>query len=454
MPTMKEVFSFLRSNAYVDRDSFYPLTKVLTQEDKDKLSSMGYNPGYTVSEWPYQLPIDKIYYGKHLVPNTYYYDWDSGVIPIILRLDIYGRQHIFRDESVFCNQILSFVEELKNPTSKLVHTYLVAQDDGLRSLLLAEYVRRSESSPELFDLFLSLYTVTDYGAGVYGVELIEKLASGRSEKQIRDIQVVLSDYGDEFTVYRGESDDSTSYQRAFSWSVNINAAYFFACRRGDLDRAKIVCAKVRKKDVVALNFNTREEEVIVVPGVPYDITEELLIGPNANVMVRFPYFDTYYKGRDLIQNLYGDEKSDHDRLHSMRVLFLALSIIHVGKIKLNNKELWQLVNAIAFHDVGRANDEVDEGHGRFSREIYERNGEGDPDVGFLIEYHCKEDCLAEDYLHGKKERILLLYRILKDADALDRVRFDSYSLDVKQLRIPISHRLVPLAMAAVDEIKP
>ena len=49
--------------------------------------------------------------------------------------------------------------------------------------------------------------------------------------------------------------------------------------------------------------------------------------------------------------------------------------------------------------------------------------------------------------------VLFLYQILKDADALDRVRFGIYALDVNQLRLHISHKLAPLAVAAVTGIK-
>lgn len=47
----------------------------------------------------------------------------------------------------------------------------------------------------------------------------------------------------------------------------------------------------------------------------------------------------------------------------------------------------------------------------------------------------------------------MLYQILKDADALDRVRFGISTLDVSYLRLPISHKLVPLAVAAVTGIR-
>lgn len=103
---------------------------------------------------------------------------------------------------------------------------------------------------------------------------------------------------------------------------------------------------------------------------------------------------------------------------------------------------------------------MDDSHGKASREIYENNASSSaaPAVCFLIEYHCLDDKLAEEYLKVSdvirpKKRTWLLYQILKDADALDRVRLGIYDLDVNQLRLPISHKLVPLAVVAVTGIK-
>ena len=76
------VSDILLKNGTARLEDFYPLTKVKTASDKEALLSQGYHPGYTVSEWPYALPADKIYYSKHLTPSTYYYDPDNEVIPI------------------------------------------------------------------------------------------------------------------------------------------------------------------------------------------------------------------------------------------------------------------------------------------------------------------------------------------------------------------------------------
>lgn len=455
----------LFKNGTARLEDFYPLTKVITESNKKELLDRGYNPGYTVSEWPYSLPVDKIYYSKHLIPSTYYYDPDNEVIPIAICLNIYGTERISTpaDADEFCNHILDLVQSLRHPDKRKLSVYLFNQDDGIRSQLLAEYIRRSAPSPELYDLFLSLYEITDYSANVYDAALLQKLSSGRSEEQIKTISNSLADYPEELTIYRGESDRSTSYEKALSWSLDINTAFFFACRHGDKNHARIIKAKADKKDVIALDLENREKEIIVMPNTVYQVTDEHLIGPDAALEIKSRYLDEYGKGIHMLRWLYGHyqkNSSDHDQLHSARVLFLALVILQFGKVKLNQTELQQLLTAIVFHDIGRCNEDVDDNHGKISRMIYEKmEGKNiDPTVSFLIQYHCLDDQLADKYLRTtnvirEKERTRLLYQILKDADALDRVRFGSYDLDVKQLRLSISHKLVPLALAAVTGIQ-
>lgn len=300
-------------------------------------------------------------------------------------------------------------------------------------------------------------------ADVYDADLLRKLASSRSSEQLHTINEALAAYPKEITIYRGEAEGSTNYRKAISWSLDINTAFFFACRQGDQNHARIVQGKIHREDVLALNLDSREKEVLAIPGTPYDVTTERLIGPDSPLIMPFRHLDEYRKGVEQIQRLYKLHQrggTGHDKLHTARVLFLALAVIQAGKIRLSRVELSHLSNAIVFHDIGRKNDRVDNGHGKVSREIYEKTARSsaDPAVCFLIEYHCLDDKLAEEYLKTTdtiraKKRTWLLYQILKDADALDRVRFGIYDLDVNQLRLPISHKLVPLAVTTVAGIK-
>ena len=268
------VSDILLENGTARLEDFYPLTKVKTASDKKKLLSQGYNPGYTVSEWPYALPVNKIYYSKHLIPSTYYYDPDNEAIPIALCLNIYGTERIpiIPDSDQFCEYILDFAASLQNPDKDKIFSYLYNQDDGICSQLLAEYIRRNDPSPELYDLFLRLYTIIDYSAGMYDADLLRKLTSGQSGKQIHTSDDALAAYPQELTVYRGEAEGSTDYRKAISWSLDINTAFFFACRQGDQNHARIIRAKIHRKDILALNLDSREKEVLAIPGTPYDVT--------------------------------------------------------------------------------------------------------------------------------------------------------------------------------------
>ena len=172
----------------------------------------------------------------------------------------------------FCKYILDFAASLQNPDKDKIFSYLYNQDDGICSQLLAEYIRRNDPSPELYDLFLRLYTIIDYSAGMYDADLLRKLTSGQSGKQIHTSDDALAAYPQELTVYRGEAEGSTDYRKAISWSLDINTAFFFACRQGDQNHARIIRAKIHRKDILALNLDSREKEVLAIPGTPYDVT--------------------------------------------------------------------------------------------------------------------------------------------------------------------------------------
>ena len=302
--------------------------------------------------------------------------------------------------------------------------------------------------------------MNDYGAGRYHPDTIRKLFSGRSAGQKQTVVDALADYPDVVPVYRGEAEGSTSYRNAFSWSLDINTAFFFACRHGDKNHARIIRAKTCKKDILAVSLDSREMEIFLLPDSVFDASMEKLIGPDSTLVMPPKYADVYAAGRRDIQRLYRSRrkemKSGHDMIHSARVLFLACAIVQAGKLKLTVAELKQLSQAIVYHDIGRQNDTEDDGHGLASRQIYEES-RYDAITAFLIEFHCRNDEDAYRHLLASsikaKQRAWLLYQILKDADALDRVRFGIYALDVNYLRLPISHKLVPLAVAAVTGIQ-
>jgi len=175
----------------------------------------------------------------------------------------------------------------------------------------------------------------------------------------------------------------------------------------------------------------------------------------SNIM---PVYQCYRQRIAELDEEYGrGDEAGHDAEHTLRVLFDALLLIQTQKIKLTQEETCQLCDAIIYHDIGRTNDDVDDNHGKASRDIYAADGTAEnPGTGFRIEYHCLDDAVARRDLEAlslpNADRIWLLYTILKDADALDRVRFGLRYLNPKYLRNDTAHKILPVAQLCLGQL--
>lgn len=108
------------------------------------------------------------------------------------------------------------------------------------------------------------------------------------------------------------------------------------------------------------------------------------------------------------------------------------------------------LDSIIYHDIGRVNDIDDEMHGYnatkklgFLENNY--NIEDFNTIKFVIESHSLDDNkdyeILKKYDIIKENRALRILKIIKDADALDRVREYPY-LNIKYLRTDSSKKLV------------
>lgn len=147
-----------------------------------------------------------------------------------------------------------------------------------------------------------------------------------------------------------------------------------------------------------------------------------------------------------------EKSACHARDHCARVLLFALKIAE--KLALPKEERDILSTAAVFHDCCRFNDDKDVGHGQRAADKYravarELGLTFDERVYFIMAYHDRHDAEGEaairEHFEGKADEVLLLYRIFKDADALDRFRFGPYELDERYLRIPASRELIEFA---------
>ena len=261
---------------------------------------------------------------------------------------------------------------------------------------------------------------------------------------------------DRITVYRGGNTESTPYDKAYAWTVDINIAYSYAISRGN-GPGYLASGVIDRSDIIDISRNIYDMGIFVDPGCVKDVEcieiygSSFLSEHKADVMPIYDEYSRKIRGLEFAADLGG-----HDAAHECRVLFLALLIADLLKLDLSDKKILAL--SAMYHDSGRTNEAVDDDHGRYGRKVYESSvSRPDPIVSFICEYHCLNDMHASQVINSdpllsrERDRVGLLYAIFKDADALDRVRFGVYGLDLNYLRIGVSRQLGLVARLLLEQ---
>lgn len=448
-------------------DTMLPLTAVKTSADIERYYKEGYNVGMTASDFAKKyprLPIERIYAAHNMLAPLYYCELDNPIVPIVFSLNIYGGKRLAMNgelDEKFQQKLLDTAEKISSGNIPFIRSYFFSLEDCLRVSVLSKYIELSNPGEDLYVLFLDLYRTSDFGFSSLSENGLQKVFAGKSQKQKQDTEKKLSSLPDVVTIYRGEGSKSTPYEKSFSWTTSYKAACFFACRIPSLENSRIITAHVSKCDIIEYFPNDEEKEVLVPPAAVKDRKVDTLYGINAltdEIQAFYPLYQRYRSRISTLYDAYGRANDEeHDAEHTLRVLFDALLLVQVQGIALTKKESHQLCDAILYHDIGRINDEVDDSHGAKSKDIYDAAPECNSATAFLIEYHCLDDRKAFADLKASnirnKERVWLLYTILKDADALDRVRFGMRAVDPKYFRNEMAHKLLPTAQSCVGQLK-
>lgn len=281
--------------------------------------------------------------------------------------------------------------------------------------------------------------------------------------------------GDTVTVYRGQASQSTPYQQACSWTTDINKAYFFASWRSAED-SRILTGTVRKDRILDYITDRNEKEILVLPGsvekvrsrqcASWEIFQKVAAADMFSRSYTFPEESLARNIMAELDRVYAEAGADdHDKNHSLRVALLAnyiyrvdilLPLTHRSKegFKRAGGILVELSTAIIYHDTGRKDNTANTEHGAAGYEKYRLDHGENNIIRFLTTYHCRPDKAARAFWKREFAKdtdadcIWKAFCILKDADALDRVRFGNLSrdyLDVNTLRTETAKSLVPVA---------
>lgn len=141
----------------------------------------------------------------------------------------------------------------------------------------------------------------------------------------------------------------------------------------------------------------------------------------------------------------------HGKGHCARVLLYALLISR--DMGMPSDWVEALCQACVFHDSRRQDDWYDVGHGDRAAEYYreycaEKGMRFDERAYIAMRFHDRDDADGVRFMEGSghaDDTDVLLFKVLKDADGLDRFRLGPDQLDPSFLRTDESKALIPLS---------
>lgn len=180
-------------------------------------------------------------------------------------------------------------------------------------------------------------------------------------------------------------------------------------------------------------------------------TQTLHLKDIVKIAKKSPHFDLFVNEFNNLNSSVIYKSHIHGMGHIERTTFLAFVLGVLSKLDKENLKL--LLKCAMYHDTGRVDDSVDCLHGMRSANIIKAHNLVESEhlnlVMAAVEGHSMNDSdfnnIAKKYGVENNPQCVQLYKLLKDADALDRCRLPSASLDIKYLRTEQAKQLVMAA---------
>ena len=425
-----------------------PITNVQTNKDVEKNTEDGYSvvPIEKIKETIPDLSEENIAYlcySKCAINGLFYYDKERAILfetPIYVSNDCVQCIKPYKEETI--NEI---IKNKKHRMERMLwtkfHFHIIPERYRLE-LFLNNFDKINDE--DKYQLFKEIYTSVDYGSELLTKEFLKKIR-GLKEREKNPEEYIR--------IYRGIGDKSNP--NGFSYSTDFDIARFFAFRHSkSASKVTIIEGRVKKKNIVA-DISIREErEIIALPEDLEDRREITLYGVAKYLSNDIIKLYSSKRNEFLRTMKFIDFKSscDHDENHMLRVLLFSIILTELHNEKgikgIKGKIKEGLLTAAMFHDIGRTHDDEDERHGLQSYEKWKKFSKKENDlVRKLMESHSlKEE--KEDWFETEEEKAA--YRILKDADALDRQRFGLRELNSDFLRFDFSKELTFAAYQMQD----
>lgn len=441
---------------------------IKTEKDKKYWQNKGYRVLLTEDEFKerFDIPTDCVAYTPSFADSTIYLNRKT-LAACVFHLELILMGNV--PESFSMDAVIKTIEKIEGyaKDGDFVHC-IMHLPDGLRigyfNLLIEKIEKEGLKVSNLYELFCYFYTTSDFGFNDLSSETFNLILSVKTDAEKERTNKALFVLPDRVKIYRGQTlGISADEEQAHSWTLDVNVANFFASRLGN-EESEILEGFVEKAKIKEYFEDSNEKEVWVGYK-DIELVGRTKVFGSDYIERQLPKVSNDYFVYEALMSDIGISKrdGDHSLGHTLRVLLWSL--LMSAELGLSEDEQDILAIASLFHDVGRVNDGGDFGHGKRSRKVYEDNKEIRRSreiraiIGFLIEFHCRDD--KEGYneiennadLRDSKYNVELLYKVFKDCDALDRVRFGLRGLDLKQLRIPVSKQLSKVARIIFEQLK-
>lgn len=335
------------------------------------------------------------------------------------------------------------------------------------AMLIYDFQLRYKAIPleEVFSVWHGIYKRIDYSNGMWSLSVLREVFQNAPSLCLPELEP-----DGLITIYRGMGALSLSPDQAISWTTHPGNALWFAIHSGR--GTKIAVARVKREQIVAYYPSfAAENEVVILPGTITEYRLEDMIPAVEETVPRLmaPALQSYLVYGKQARSLGYQQETlfkVHGLFHVLRVLFLSLIYSYNSGDILTEADRQILVYFSLLHDLGRLNEDVDDAHGERSVELIHKRGIRLRGIRLsrkeyriaelIIAQHCHDDnagidaIIAEPGLSRKeKEHAIHLYKICKDMDGLDRVRFNG--LDYRLLRTKYARRLPLVAGCLLEE---
>jgi hypothetical protein len=138
-----------------------------------------------------------------------------------------------------------------------------------KKILISKYIELFDSIPveQKYNCFRYLWSRSEYGFDQFKPSFLKKVFSYKEHSEERNQSMIelKEEIQDQeiINVYRGVTSQSTPYDKAISWTLDIDIAEWFASRFDS--KGKVMKAEIHIKDIHDFLYNRNEKEVLLNP---------------------------------------------------------------------------------------------------------------------------------------------------------------------------------------------